>query len=107
MVNIKDVALLAEVSVTTVSHVVNSTRFVKPDTRLRVEQAVRSLGYVPSGVARSLKSNTTRTFGVLIPNNSNPYFAEILRGWKAAASPPTTRSSCAIPTMMPIARPPT
>jgi LacI family transcriptional regulator len=80
MVNIKDVALRAGVSVTTVSHVVNSTRFVKADTRLRVEEAVRTLGYVPSGVARSLKQNTTHTFGVLIPNNSNPYFAEILRG---------------------------
>jgi LacI family transcriptional regulator len=80
MVNIKDVALRAKVSVTTVSHVVNSTRFVKADTRERVELAVRELGYVPSGVARSLKQNTTHTFGVLIPNNSNPYFAEIIRG---------------------------
>ena len=80
MVNIKDVALRAKVSVTTVSHVVNSTRFVKADTRERVELAVRELGFVPSGVARSLKQNTTHTFGVLIPNNSNPYFAEIIRG---------------------------
>lgn len=80
MVNIRDVALRAEVSVTTVSHVVNGTRFVKEDTRARVEEAVRTLGYVPSAVARSLKHNTTHTFGVLIPNNSNPYFAEIIRG---------------------------
>jgi len=80
MVNIKDVALRADVSVTTVSHVVNGTRFVKDGTRLRVEEAVRVLGYVPSGVARSLKNNATHTFGMLIPNNSNPYFAEILRG---------------------------
>jgi LacI family transcriptional regulator len=80
MANIKDVALRAEVSVTTVSHVVNRTRFVKDGARLRVEAAVRELGYVPSGVARSLKSNTTHTFGMLMPNNSNPYFAEILRG---------------------------
>ena len=80
MANIKDVALRAGVSVTTVSHVVNGTRFVKDNARLRVEEAVRELGYVPSGVARSLKHNTTHTFGMLIPNNSNPYFAEILRG---------------------------
>ncbi len=80
MANIKDVALRADVSVTTVSHVVNGTRFVKEGARLRVEEAVRELGYVPSGVARSLKNNTTHTFGMLIPNNSNPYFAEILQG---------------------------
>jgi LacI family transcriptional regulator len=80
MANIKDVALKAGVSVTTVSHVVNGTRFVKEESRKRVEEAVRELGYVPSGVARSLKHNATHTFGVLLPNNSNPYFAEILRG---------------------------
>lgn len=80
MANIKDVAIRAGVSVTTVSHVVNGTRFVSDRSRLRVEDAIRALGYVPSGVARSLKHNTTHTFGMLIPNNSNPYFAEILRG---------------------------
>ena len=80
MANIKDVALHAEVSVTTVSHVVNGTRFVSETARQRVEEAVRELGYVPSAVARSLKHNTTRTFGMVIPNNSNPYFAEIIRG---------------------------
>lgn len=80
MANIKDVALQAGVSVTTVSHVVNGTRFVSDTARQRVETAVRELGYVPSAVARSLKHNTTRTFGMVIPNNSNPYFAEIIRG---------------------------
>ena len=80
MANIKDVALHAGVSVTTVSHVVNGTRFVSETARQRVEEAVRELGYVPSAVARSLKHNTTRTFGMVIPNNSNPYFAEIIRG---------------------------
>ena len=80
MANIKDVAIHAGVSVTTVSHVVNGTRFVSEGARLRVVDAVRELSYVPSAVARSLKHNTTRTFGMVIPNNSNPYFAEIIRG---------------------------
>ncbi len=79
MATIKDVALRAGVSVTTVSHVVNDTRHVSPKGRERVEQAIRELGYVPSAVARSLKSNTTSTLGMLIPNSSNPYFAEIVR----------------------------
>lgn len=79
MATIKDVALHAGVSVTTVSHVVNGTRHVSPGGRERVEAAIRALGYVPSAVARSLKRNSTHTLGMLIPNSSNPYFAEIVR----------------------------
>lgn len=79
MASIKDVALRAKVSITTVSHVVNRTRFVSDKVRTEVEAAIRELGYVPSAVARSLKSNTTKTIGMLIPNCSNPYFAEIVR----------------------------
>ena len=78
MATIKDVARHAEVSVTTVSHVVNGTRHVSPESRERVEAAIRALGYVPSAIARSLKSNNTRTLGMLIPDSSNPYFAEIV-----------------------------
>jgi len=80
MSTIKDVALHAKVSVATVSHVVNDTRFVSETTRLRVQQAIEELRYVPSALARSLKSNRTHTVGMMIPNNSNPYFAEIIRG---------------------------
>jgi LacI family transcriptional regulator len=79
MATIKDVASRAGVSATTVSHVVNATRPVSDAVRARVDEAIRALGYVPSAVARSLKSNTTRTLGMLIPNSSNPYFAEIVR----------------------------
>jgi LacI family transcriptional regulator len=79
MATIRDVASRAGVSVTTVSHVVNTTRPVSAAVRARVDEAIRTLGYVPSAVARSLKSNTTRTLGMLIPNSSNPYFAEIVR----------------------------
>ncbi|GAA0752047.1 LacI family DNA-binding transcriptional regulator [Ideonella azotifigens] len=78
MATIKDVARQAQVSVTTVSHVVNGTRHVSPESRERVEAAIREQGYVPSAIARSLKSNNTRTLGMLIPNSSNPYFAEVV-----------------------------
>jgi LacI family transcriptional regulator len=74
---IRDVALRAGVSVTTVSHVVNRTRKVSPQAQARVEDAIRALEYVPSAVARSLKSNTTHTLGMMLPNSSNPYFAEV------------------------------
>jgi LacI family transcriptional regulator len=80
MITIRDVASHARVSVTTVSHVLNGTRAVSPEARDRVRHAVEALNYVPSALARSLKSSRTHTVGMLIPNNSNPYFAEIIRG---------------------------
>ncbi len=78
--SIHDVAQRAGVSVTTVSHALNRTRFVSDGARAKVDEAAHALGYVPSQVARGLKHNTTRTLGMLVPNNSNPYFAEIIRG---------------------------
>ncbi|RMN90043.1 Ribose operon repressor [Pseudomonas coronafaciens pv. coronafaciens] len=80
MATIKDVAALAGISYTTVSHVVNKTRPVSEPVRLKVEAAIAQLGYVPSAVARSLKAKTTSTIGLLIPNGMNPYFAELARG---------------------------
>ncbi len=80
MITIRDVAQQAQVSVTTVSHVINGTRFVSEEAKARVQAAIAALNYVPSAVARSLKSNRTHTVGMMIPNNSNPYFAEIIRG---------------------------
>jgi LacI family transcriptional regulator len=78
--SIRDVAARAGVSVTTVSHTLNATRFVSAEAKAKVHEAAHALGYVPSEVARGLKHNTTRTLGMLVPNNSNPYFAEIIRG---------------------------
>ena len=80
MPTIKDVALHAHVSVTTVSHVVNQTRFVSERARVRVQTAIDELKFVPSALARSLRNNRTHTIGMMIPNCSNPYFAEIVRG---------------------------
>ncbi|PRY20950.1 LacI family transcriptional regulator [Aliiruegeria haliotis] len=80
MVSIKDVAKAAGVSVSTVSHVINKTRFVAPDTRSAVEKAVDDLGYEPSYLARALKSNRTRTIGMLVTSSTNPFFAEIVSG---------------------------
>jgi len=80
MATIKDVAQHAQVSVTTVSHVVNQTRFVSEQARARVQAAIEALKFVPSALARSLRNNCTQTIGMMIPNCSNPYFAEIVRG---------------------------
>jgi LacI family transcriptional regulator len=80
MATIKDVARLAGVSFTTVSHVLNETRPVSPEARQRVLDAVGELAYVPSALARSLKSQVTGSIGLIIPNNTNPYFSELARG---------------------------
>lgn len=80
MATIKEVALAAGVSYTTVSHVLNDTRPVSPAARERVLAAAAALHYVPSALARSLRSQTTGTIGMIIPNNSNPYFSEVARG---------------------------
>lgn len=80
MATIKDVAALAGISYTTVSHVLNKTRPVSDEVRIKVEAAIQRLDYVPSAVARSLKAKTTATIGLLVPNSLNPYFAELARG---------------------------
>lgn len=78
MATIKDVAKLAGVSSTTVSHVINKTRFVAEDTSKAVWDAIQQLNYSPSAVARSLKVNTTKSIGMIITTSEAPYFAEIV-----------------------------
>ncbi len=80
MSTIKHVAARAGVSFTTVSHVLNGTRRVSDSARQRVEQAVAEMGYAPSAVARALKMSETHILGVLVPNITNPFFAELTRG---------------------------
>lgn len=79
MANIKDVAEKAGVSITTVSHVINETRYVSDDLKARVYGAMEALNYRPNTLARSLRSGRTRTIGLVIPDISNLFFAEISR----------------------------
>ncbi|UAX42778.1 HTH-type transcriptional repressor PurR [Pasteurella canis] len=78
MATIKDVAKMAGVSTTTVSHVINKTRFVAAETEKLVLQAIQALNYSPSAVARSLKVNTTKSIGMIVTSSEAPYFAEII-----------------------------
>ncbi|CAM3603234.1 HTH-type transcriptional repressor PurR [Vibrio aquimaris] len=80
MATIKDVARLAGVSTTTVSHVINKTRFVAEATQEKVMEAVTELNYAPSAVARSLKCNSTRTIGMLVTQSTNLFFSEVIDG---------------------------
>jgi len=76
----KDVARLAGVSTSTVSHVINKDRFVSEAITEKVLAAIQSLNYAPSALARSLKLNQTRTIGMLITASTNPFYSELVRG---------------------------
>lgn len=86
MATIKDVARLAGVSTTTVSHVINKTRFVAETTQEKVMEAVKQLNYAPSAVARSLKCNTTRTIGMLVTQSTNLFSRKLSTVWKATVT---------------------
>ncbi|HEU4488276.1 MAG TPA: LacI family DNA-binding transcriptional regulator [Actinomycetota bacterium] len=79
-VTINDVALLAEVSKTTVSHVLSGKRPVALATRGRVERAISQLGYRPDGLARSLRTRRTHMVALLIPDITNPFYPLLARG---------------------------
>ncbi|HGI6465273.1 TPA: LacI family DNA-binding transcriptional regulator, partial [Listeria monocytogenes] len=79
-VTIYDVAREANVSMATVSRVVNGNPNVKPVTRKKVLDVINQLGYRPNAVARGLASKRTTTVGVIIPDISNVFYAELARG---------------------------
>jgi len=80
MPTIKDVADLANVSIATVSRVLNESGYVKPELETRVRDAIAQLGYQPNVLARNLRRSESMTIGMLIPDSNNPFFAEIARG---------------------------
>ena len=79
-ITIYDVAREANVSMATVSRVVNGNPNVKPATRKKVLEVIDRLDYRPNAVARGLASKKTTTVGVIIPDVSNAFFASLARG---------------------------
>jgi DNA-binding LacI/PurR family transcriptional regulator len=86
MATLKDVAVLAGVSVKTVSNVVNGYGFVKPENRRRVEDALSATGYKPNIGARNLRRGRTGFIALVVPELSIPYFGELAGGIIAAAA---------------------
>ena len=80
MTTIKDVAREAEVSIATVSRVINGNDSVRQSTRESVLQAIQKLNYTPNAIAQGLQRKKTQTIGILFPDASSYYFAEIIRG---------------------------
>ncbi|NBK93177.1 LacI family transcriptional regulator [bacterium 1XD21-13] len=79
MATIKDVAKKARVSISTVSHVVNHTKNVSPDTALRVEQAIKELNYKTNIFAKNLKSQKTKQIGVVVLDMCGMFFPYVIK----------------------------
>ncbi|HEX2913827.1 MAG TPA: LacI family DNA-binding transcriptional regulator [Chloroflexia bacterium] len=79
-VTIREVAERAGVSTMTVSRVLNESHRVQPETRQRVEQVIKELGYVPNGLARGLSSQKTGILALIVPDVANPFFTKLVRG---------------------------
>ncbi len=85
-VSIVDVAKRAGVGKSTVSRVVTGHPRVHPETRTRVEAAMRDMGYSPNGVARAFVTGRTYTLGLVLHNLHNPFFALLAQGMETAAA---------------------
>jgi LacI family transcriptional regulator len=79
-VTMTDVAREADVSLMTVSRVVNNKEGISELTRARVQEIVDRLGYRPSDIARGLATQRTGTLGLVVPDSANPFFSEVARG---------------------------
>ncbi|GAA0380446.1 hypothetical protein Acor_02000 [Acrocarpospora corrugata] len=86
-VSIVRVARVAGVSATTVSHTLNGRRPVAAETRDRVLEAIRQLGYRPNVLARGLRTNRSQTVGLVIPDITNPFYPALARGLQDVLRP--------------------
>jgi len=85
--NIADVARAAGVSQTTVSHTLSGKRPVAEATRQRILALIEELGFRPSEVARSLRTQRTNTIALIIPDIANPFYPELARGLQDVVDP--------------------
>ena len=77
---LKDIARKAEVSIKTVSRVINDEPMVSKNTRSKVKAIIEELGYQPNLIARSLKKRKSNTIGFIIPDIGNPALTEMVKG---------------------------
>ena len=86
MSTMRDIAELSGVSVATVSHVLNNTRFVSEPTRQKVLDVVDKLGYRPDAIARSFKTGKKKLIGIIVPDISNPVWALMIEAVEVVIS---------------------
>ena len=94
-----DVAKLAGVSPTTVSRVINKKGYLSEKTIQKVNEAMRELGYKPNNLARSLQGKSAKLIGLIFPNISNVFYAELI-DWNTNSSRMVTRPSSATVNMI-------
>lgn len=85
MSTIKDIAKRANVSVATVSYVINNTRYVSPDKRKRVEEAIKEMNYVPNAVARGLRVKNSKVISLVVADITNPFYPDIAKACEEVA----------------------
>ncbi|HEY5501289.1 MAG TPA: LacI family DNA-binding transcriptional regulator [Candidatus Humimicrobiaceae bacterium] len=78
--SIKDVAKEAGVSIATVSNALNNSRYVKEETKKRINEIAKRLNYTPNIIARGLKIKSTNTVAIIVPDIANQFFAQVIRG---------------------------
>lgn len=86
MTTLKELAKLLNISVSTVSKALNDSHEISEQTKIRVHELAEKLNYKPNRIAQQLKTNKTKTIGVILPTVTNPFFAEVLHGVETAAS---------------------
>jgi LacI family repressor for deo operon, udp, cdd, tsx, nupC, and nupG len=82
---VKEIAAIANVSVATVSRALQRPEIVSEETRRRIHEVVKRLGYTPNALARNLRTARTRLIVALVPDISNPFFSEVIRGIEQVA----------------------
>ncbi|EOD00843.1 LacI family DNA-binding transcriptional regulator [Caldisalinibacter kiritimatiensis] len=85
-ITIKEIAEMAGVSKATVSRVLNDSKYVSPEIYSRVMKVIEETGYKPSFIARSLVNKKTKVVGLLIPDISNPFYSELVKGMVEVAN---------------------
>lgn len=85
-VTLQDVAIAAGVSVATVSRVIAGHKAITEATAQRVREAMEALGYEPNVLARALRTNQTRSLGLIVQDIANPFYAEVTKGAEGAAA---------------------
>ncbi len=80
--NMRDIAKLAGVSSATVSNVINGSSVVRPETAERVRKVIKETRFVPNGSAATLKYGRSSSYGLIIPDITNPFFPEFIRSFE-------------------------